>query len=121
MAALFGPLAGLGAGSVGAYPPASAYTSPGSPAYYRQPGWESYAQFWRAAALRSVHPRPIYPAPPIKNFDTPNNLVSFGPAPASTVVGGQYTRPDRLFGPLARLGASANSPREFSSAPFPES
>ena len=119
MAALFGPLAGLGAGSVGAYPSAPGSTGFGSPAYYEKPGWEGYAQSWRAAASRSVRPRPIYPAPPVKNLDTPDSLASFVPAPPPAIVGGQYTRADRLFGPLARLGASANGAGGFNSTPFP--
>jgi hypothetical protein len=118
MAALFGPLAGLGVGSVGGYPSSRGLTSVSSPVYYGQPGWESYAQSWRAAS-RTVRPRPIYPAPPVKNFDTPNSLASFGPPAAPMAIGSQSTRADRLFGPLARLGANTNGTGGFSSPPFP--
>jgi hypothetical protein len=33
--------------------------------------------------------------------------LPFGPAPAAALVGAQTTRPDRLFGPFARVGSSA--------------
>lgn len=121
MAALFGPLVGFGAGSAGPYSSSSGIAASGSPGYYGQPGWEGYLRSWRAAAATAARPRPIYPAPPVKNFDTPNGLPTFGPPPAVNIVGGQQTRADRLFGPLARLGANSNGPGMLSSAPFPQS
>jgi len=121
MAALFGPLAGFGVGSVGSYPSWSGFTASDSPGYYGQPGWEGYVRSWRASAASAVRHRPVYPAPPVKNFDTLNGVPMLGPSPAANIVGGQHTRADRLFGPLARLGANANGPGMLDSAPFPES
>ena len=121
MAALFGPLTGLGAGSAGTYPSPSGFAASGSPGYYGQPGWQAYMRSWRAAAANAVRHRPVYPAPPVKTFDTPTGVPTFGPAPAASIVGGQQTRADRLFGPLARLGANENGPGMLGSTPFPQS
>lgn len=106
MAALFGPLAGAGFRTVGATPQAPSYTSTAFPADGSQWLWRRYL----GAGTRPPKPAnpvlPIYPAPPVHISDVPSIGLPFGPAPAASVVGTQRTRPDRLFGPFARIGVN---------------
>lgn len=119
MAALFGPLASLGA-SYG-YPQVSGL----APAY--PTAGATQAPWWHVTGLSTtVRPKlangsPVYPAPPVRDLDTPTGVASFGPPPAPTLTGIQQTHADRLFGPFAKLGKSslAYGPGMLGAVPFP--
>lgn len=104
MTPLFGPLASVGTayGDLRPYGPAAAY-----------PGSMAETPWWRRALQLQAGPKglpnggPVWTAPPVRNLDTPNGVPSFGPPPAPTLVGTQYTHPDQWFGPFAKLGAAA--------------
>lgn len=104
MTALFGPMANVGTayGYSNPYGPVAGY--PRTVAQHQW--WSGAGQLW---ASRQGLPNggPIRPAPPVRNLDTPNGVPSFGPPPAPSLVGTQYTHPDQLFGPFARLGGTA--------------
>ncbi|MDE3138026.1 MAG: hypothetical protein KGL59_15700, partial [Acidobacteriota bacterium] len=107
MAALFGPLAGIGFNDPGTYLSAPAYNGAANSAIGGEPAWWRYLGLGNGPIQVVKSPTPIYPAPPVRNFDVTG--MSFAPPEAATVVGAQRTRADRLFGPFARIGSSALS------------
>lgn len=104
MAALFGPLAGVSFDNAGAYFSAPSYSGAPLSMGGGQGPWWRYLGFGDQPVRATRPTRPVYPAPPVRNFDTPG--VPLGPAPAPGLMGTQKTRADRLFGPFARLGSS---------------
>jgi hypothetical protein len=107
MAALFGPLAGIGFNDPGTYSLAPSYTGAALSRNGSEPAWWQYPGFG-SRPIQVVRPSmPIYPAPPVRNPDVPG--MSFAPPPAPAVIGTQQTRTDRLFGPFARMGSNALS------------
>lgn len=104
MTPLFGPLASVGAayGDLQSNGPAAAF--PGSAA--ETPWWRRALQF-QATPQGLPNGGPVWTAPPVRNLDTQNGVASFGPPPAPSLVGTQYTHPDLLFGPFAKLGGAA--------------
>lgn len=121
MAALFGPMAGVGA-SYG-YPLASGLASAYPTAGAAQPPWWHVTGLSQAARPKLANGSPVGPAPPVRDLDTPTGIASFGLPPAPTLVGIQQTHADRLFGPFAKLGMSslAYGPGMLGSTPFPNS
>ena len=121
MSALFGPLAGVGGGTPGAYSSAPMYAGAARPKNGGQTSWWKYLGARNPTVDATTRPRPIDPAPPVRNFDTPTTGIPFGPAPAPAVVGSQQTRADRLFGPFAKVGSNslAIGPGALRPASFP--
>jgi hypothetical protein len=108
MSALFGPLAGIGFNDPGAYSSAPFYTGAAvSTNGGQQPAWWRYLGVGNRPIQAVKSPMPVYPAPPVRNFDVPG--MPFAPPGAPGIVGTQQTRADRLFGPFARIGSSALS------------
>lgn len=106
MAALFGPLAGIGFNDAGAYFSAPSYTGAALSTDGGKVPWWQYLGLGDRPVAATKPTRPIFPAPPVRNFDTPGNGFPFGPAPAPGLLGAQKTRVDRLFGPFARVSGS---------------
>lgn len=107
MAALFGPLAGIGFDNPGMYTSAPTYAGAATSASGEQPEWWRYLGLGNRPMQMMKSSMPIYPAPPVRNFDVPG--MTFAPPAAPGVVGTQRTRADRLFGPFARIGSNALS------------
>jgi hypothetical protein len=107
MAALFGPLAGIGFSDPGTYFSAPAYDGAALSTNGSGPAWWRYWALGNRPVQAVKSPTPIYPAPPVRNLDVPG--MSFAPPGAAAVVGTQQTREDRLFGPFARIGSNALS------------
>jgi len=113
MAALFGPLAGVGFNNAGTYFSTPSYTGAALSDNGGEPPWWQYLGMG-SRPIQATRPiRPIYPAPPVRNFDTPGYGLPFGPPPAPGLVGTQQTRADRLFGPFARVGLNAPGAASF--------
>jgi hypothetical protein len=112
MAALFGPLAGIGFNDPGTYTSAPTYDGAALSMNEGEPAWWRYFGLGNRPILGLKSPMPIYPAPPVRNIDVPN--MSFAPPAAATVVGSQQTRADRLFGPFSRIGSGLAGGSSFS-------
>jgi hypothetical protein len=103
MAALFGPLAGVSFDNAGTYFSAPSYTGAALSTGSGQAPWWRYLGLGNQPVWATKPTMPVYPSPPVRNFDTPG--VPLGPAPAPGLMGTQKTRADRLFGPFVRVGS----------------
>jgi hypothetical protein len=107
MAALFGPLGGIGFNEPGMYFSAPSYSGAAISANGGEPAWWRYLGVGSRPIQAAKSPAPVYPAPPVRNFDVPG--MPFAPPAGPAVVGMQQTRADRLFGPFARIGSNGLS------------
>ena len=94
MAALFGPLAGIGFNDPGMYSSAPSYTGAAVSANGELPAWWRYLGVGNRPIQAVKSPMPIYPAPPVRNFDVPG-------MPLAPPAARQIPNPRRTVRPAA--------------------